>query len=157
MKNKGFTILELIVAIFVMTVGVLGAYSVVQQIIVYTLVSSSRLTAAYLAQEGIEIVRNIRDTNWFTNPADWNNGLTGCATGCEVDYNTSLSSYTGFFLKYSSTNGYNYSSGDPTKYKRKIIIDSSTNNILKVSVLVEWTEKGNPYTVTVEEHLYNWY
>ena len=133
-KGAGFTILELIMAIFVMTVGVLGAYAVVQQIIVYTLVSSSRLTAAYLAQEGIEIVRNIRDTNWLTvPPVVWNEGVS------------SSQEIVGFL------------DGTTSKFNRNITITPDGSDKLKVSVLIEWTEKGKNYTVTVEEDLYNWY
>ena len=154
MKNKAFTILELIVAIFVMTVGVLGAYAVVQQIIVYNSISSSRLTAAYLAQEGIELVRNIRDTNWLTVPlVAWNNGLG--ASDWEADYNNGfLSNWIGDgnFLKYDSIAGYNYNSGTDTKFKRKITIFDETVNMFKVKVEITWP--GN--TVTAEEHLYNW-
>jgi len=139
--NKGFTILEAIAAIFVMTVGVLGAYAVVQQIIVYNSISSSRLTAAYLAQEGIEIVRNIRDTNWLTVPlVVWDNGISSREEIVALD-------------------------GAASKFKRKITIFDATDlsspsdgtpDMFKVKVEVLWTEKGKDYTVAVEEHLYNW-
>ena len=162
-KNKekesltGFTILELIVAIFVMTVGVLGAYAVVQQIIVYNSISSSRLTAAYLAQEGIELVRNIRDTNWLTVPSvAWNNGLG--AGDYEADWNDeTLTSYSDRFLDFV-TDEYFYepSSSNNTKFKRKITIFDEALNMFNVKVEVLWTEKGNDYTVAVEEYLYNW-
>jgi len=137
-KNKekesltGFTILELIVAIFVMTVGVLGAYAVVQQIIVYNSISSSRLTAAYLAQEGIELVRNIRDTNWLTVPSvAWND----------------ISSSEEAVIFFDETT---------SKFNRITTITPDGDNKLKVLVEIEWTEKGNDYTVAVEEYLYNW-
>ena len=67
--KKGFTMLEVIFAIFVILVGVLGSYTVIQKTISYTYQSSLRLTAAYLAQEGIEVVRNIRDANWVQGEA----------------------------------------------------------------------------------------
>ena len=167
--NKGFTILEAIAAIFVMTVGVLGAYAVVQQIIVYNSISSSRLTAAYLAQEGIEIVRNIRDTNWVEGVASsWYEGLTGCASGYEADYDdTDLSCWSdpGRFLELQAGGFYSYDSGTQPKFKRKITIFDATDlsspsdgtpDMFKVKVEVLWTEKGKDYTVAVEEHLYNW-
>ena len=64
-NKNGFTLLEVIVAIFVITIGVIGVISVVQRTAAFTSISSSRLQAAYLAQEGIEIARNIRDGNWL--------------------------------------------------------------------------------------------
>lgn len=153
--------IEVIVAIFVMTVGVLGAYSVVQQIIVYTSISSSRLTAAYLAQEGIEIVRNIRDTNWLTVPPVAWNYYNLVAGDWKVDWNDpSLTDYSDRFLDFV-TDKYFYklppSFPPSSKFKRKITIFDEAGDMFKVKVEVLWTEKGKNYTVTVEEHLYNWY
>jgi len=64
-NDAGFTILEVVVAISLITVGITAIFTLYQQTISITRVSSQRLIAAYLAQEGIEIVRNIRDTNWI--------------------------------------------------------------------------------------------
>jgi len=158
-KNKGFTLIELIVTIFVILIGVLGAYSVIQQILSYTSFVNSKLTAAYLAQEGVEIVKNIRDTNWLEREG-WNNGL---AEGdWRADYNDlDLLPYGGNFLNFETASGfYGYDSGNPTKFKRKITIDPNIdpngNDILEVTILVEWTEKGKTHQITVREDLYNW-
>ena len=130
MNNRAFTILEVIAAIFVMTVGVLGAYAVVQQIIVYTSISSSRLTAAYLAQEGIELVRNIRDSNWLQGAGNWTNGI---ASDSDWVVHPTLS-----------------------KFKTKKTITPVGSDEIKVVVEVTWTEKGQTHTVTVQENLYDW-
>ena len=157
--------MEVLVAIFLITVGVLGAMTVVNQTTTFTQVTSSRLVAAYLAQEGIEIVRNIRDGNWLENrdvTTSWKEGLTACSAGCEIDYNNfnnpgaedpSLQSYNGGqFLRIDPTSGfYNYTSGDETKFKRKITITEDSDK-LKVSVTVYW----DSHEITVEEYLYNW-
>lgn len=173
-KRKGFTLIELIIVVFVLAIGILGVYSVYSQIISYTTISLSRLTASYLAQEGIEIVRNIRDTNWLEGESNpWDEGLTSCLAGCEADYfcttveepapdnpisHNCFKAYgTGNFLKIDPTNGfYNYATGDNTKFKREITI-TPIGNILKVSVTVSWQEKGKPYNITAQENLYNWY
>jgi len=63
MSQRGFTLLEAIVSIFIVTVGVGGVFTLVNQTIGGTQAVSSKLTATYLAQEGIEVVRNIRDGN----------------------------------------------------------------------------------------------
>ena len=66
MLNKnGFTIIEVIIATSILTIGVLGAFSAIQMIIASTSIISSQLAATYLAQEGIENVRAIRDSNWL--------------------------------------------------------------------------------------------
>jgi len=172
--------MEAIVAIFVITTGIVGVLSLFTQTISSATFSKDKLIAAYLAQEGIEIVRNIRDTNWLeqytesTNP--WNEGLTGCSGNCEADYfcttvedpdptnppfHRCLDSYdSGHFLKINTNDLYNYATGTDTKFKRKITItptnDLEGNPILNVSILVEWQERGRTHSVTVKENLYNW-
>jgi len=175
-KNKGFTLIEIIVAILVVTVGVLAAYIVTQEIISYTHQISSRLTAAYLAKEGIEIVRNIRDANWLQNEG-WSDGLSGVgAEDWEADYTTRTfkgsggvgedCSQTPYYNcedfdpnNYLRIDGgfYNYTLGTPTKFKRKITITPEGIDKLIVSVEITWTEKGTDYgPVTVQEILYDW-
>ena len=165
--RQGFTLMEAIVAIFVITAGIVGVLSLVTQTISSAIVSEDKLIAAYLAQEGIEIIRNIRDTNWIeaeTYFNDWNEGLTGCSGGCEADYTTSsildptLPSYNGGrFLKIDG-GFYNYTSGTDTKFKRKITIGSGPiADSLNVKVEVFWQEKGKTFNVPAQENLYNWY
>jgi len=150
--------MEALVAIFLITVGALGAMSVVNQTTAFTQVTSSRLTATYLAQEGIEIVRNIRDGNILKisrgiEGVNWDTGLTGCAGGCEADYNDSALISADRYLKIDG-GLYNYDSGENTPFKRKIKIFPDTN-ILKVQVSVSWQERGRVHQVTTQENLYN--
>ena len=162
-KKKGFTFIELIITIFVLLIGVLAAFIAAQQPMRYTAFSISRLTATYLAQEGIEIVRNIRDENWL-NGNGWANGLNGCSEvdpggGCQADYNDgrSFTSYDGSFLNIENDSGlYGYGAGSPTKFKRKITINPTGSDNAQVIVSVEWEEKGKGFKVEARENLYNW-
>jgi len=131
LKNgAGFTILELMTAIVVISIGVLGAYSVVQQIFSYTSISSYRLTAAYLAQEQIEIVRNARDVNWLENDPEWKEGL--------ITDNPLWESITGF-----------------DNYKRRTTVNF-VDPELNIKVEVKWEAKGESGNITVQENLYDW-
>jgi len=162
-SDAGFTLIEVLTAIFVILVGVVGVLAIIQQTIAFAALSSSRLAASYLAQEGIEIVRNIRDGNWLEE-VNWDIGLGGGEY--EADYDDSdLSSYQDRYLYIDGTNGfYKYittpASGDiQTKFKRKITITSDMDGAtprLKVSVLIEWQQIGKPHQVTAQEYLYNW-
>jgi len=132
-KRKAFTMLELIVAIFVISFALLGIYSIVQEIIIYNSIASSRLIAAYLAQEEIENVRNIRDRNWLQKE-QWDRDI-------------------------SSTESISYD--DPfSRFSKKITINHSDDGELKkmeVLVKVEWKQNGKNYSVAAMENLYNWY
>ena len=73
-KQSSFTLIEVLIAVFLITVAIGGTFILMQRVVEYSAVSFSRLQAVYLAQEGIEQVRNQRDSNWLAgNP--WNQGI----------------------------------------------------------------------------------
>ncbi len=152
--NKGFTLIEIIIAISVMTIGIVGSYAVVPMMVRNQAVNLDEFTASQLAHEGMEIVRNFRDTNWLAD-LNWETGLLACSSGCEIDYNdTAFQSYQARPLKVDTTNGfYNYESGNDSKFKRKIILQTGTST-LNVKVQVLWNGKGSPFEA--EENFYDW-
>ena len=118
MKSKAFTLIESIVAIFLLTVGTVGGFSLLQKTIAFTSITSSQLVAAYLAQEGIEIIRNIRDTNYL-EVMPWDDELSAAAD-YRLDYqSTSFPDLIcGEYLKYDG-NFYACSSDDSAKFQRR--------------------------------------
>jgi len=177
--QKGFTIIEMVISIFILSVAVIVIFGSFSLMVILSSDAEDRLTATYLAQEGIEIIRNIRDTNWLasvSNPGSvaWDDGLSYCVSsiGCEVDYKT-----TGFesnpvypwqerFLKINPDNHFfEYESGEETKFKRKITIDATLSpHILKTKVEVFWNKRpsildpaGSVGAIEVEDILYDWY
>ena len=165
--KRGFTIIELIISIFILSIAVVGIYSAFSMMVVLTADASDRLTAAYLAQEGIEVIRNIRDTNWlsssFVPETSWTQSFSNCTSdigGCEADYKTmgtdsspllpyGTGSNSGDYLKIdTSSDGsgfYNYTTGSKTKFKRKILVSflDAHPEIVKVTVTVFWDVKPN--------------
>ncbi|MDO8557933.1 MAG: prepilin-type N-terminal cleavage/methylation domain-containing protein [bacterium] len=59
--KNGFSLIETIIALFVLTVGATGAFIVISKTIHISPAVRQEIIAANLAQEGIEVVRNIRD------------------------------------------------------------------------------------------------
>jgi type II secretory pathway pseudopilin PulG len=161
-NRNGFTILEVVLAISVLTLAVGGSFSLLQQTLHIASMANSKLTATYLAQEGIEIVRNIRDNNWLkqrmTSDFSWKDGL-GSSDPYEADYSDpALRPFSGEPLSFDDTNGlYSYPTwGTETKFKRKIII-ADMGNYLDVTVRVEWPGRvGEIKNVELKEYLYNW-
>jgi len=167
--EKGFTIIEIVISIFILAMAIVGIFSAFSVVTILTSESADRLLATYLAQEGIEVIRNIRDINWLRmdkecpDPADcsyhWDENLSTCiGNGCEVDYTTTgegihpVSAYNDKYLTINSDNFYGYTSGTNTKFKRKILITKITDvdglsgpedlHIMKVKVDVSWDEKA---------------
>lgn len=157
--NKGFTLLEVLIGVFIMVLGIGGVFALVRQNSASAVNIGSKLQASFLAQEGIEITRNIRDTNFLKIHSGqviaWNAGLTGCQAGCEADYNdASLAANDRFLLLLD--NVYSYDSGDETPFKRKVYVAAQGTDALQITSRVSWQEKGIPYDVESSTLLYNW-
>ena len=100
-------------AVFILTVGAGAALSLINQTLATASVVEQTLIASYLAQEGIEIVRNIRDTNWLqsrdsSKSSPWDDGLICGVAPCicatlpceyEADYTTVTLEKTADFEK----------------------------------------------------------
>jgi len=166
-SGGGFTLLEVILAISFLTVAVGGSFGLLQQTLLTASLANSKLIASYLAQEGIEIVRNIRDNNWLNQRAvpglSWKGGLD--AGTYEVSYgDPSLASLSSpdyaRNLYINDTDGfYNYSQvGTKTKFKRIITVSPVGDDTLDVGVKVEWQERiAGTQSIEIREYLYNWY
>lgn len=74
-KNQaGFTLTEVMIGIMILTVAIVSATNLLIGLIDTNRNNLSTLQAYYFAQEGIEAVRNIRDTNWLHNNQWLGNG-----------------------------------------------------------------------------------
>lgn len=161
MQSKGFTIMEVMTAIFILTVGVGAALSLMNQTLATGSVIEQKLIASYLAQEGIEIVRNIRDSTWLekrVNPGiSWDEYLG--VGDWEADYDSlTLDFYTGTPLNIQTDGFYGYGIADAqTSFKRKITIEKPGADEIKVIVDVTWEERGRPHSFTTLEYITNWY
>src|SRR3989344_968315 len=88
-KNRGFTLIETLVAISIFTVSILALLSILTQGISDTNYAKNKIIASYLAQEGIEYIRNMRDTFMLYDPADTQTGWNSFSSklvnaSCEV-------------------------------------------------------------------------
>jgi prepilin-type N-terminal cleavage/methylation domain-containing protein len=170
--QKGFTLIELIIAIFILSIGIVGIFGAYSAMVVATSDISNKFIANYLAKEGIEIVKNVRDINWgnnnpwLTNISDSN---LNCTNGCQEDYtiDTAKEDFARHpwiggdtYLNLDSNGFYSYgacATGTTctTKFKRKITITcysdettvdsscASTDIKVKVSVTVYWDKKSS--------------
>ena len=64
-KKSGFTLIELIITIAVFSIGILAAFSLALANSNENKSNRDRVIAANLARESLELVRNIRDSNWL--------------------------------------------------------------------------------------------
>lgn len=173
--NKGFSLLEVIIAISILGSGIAGSIALTTQTISTGTFVQKQLIGAYLAQEGLEVIHNIRHTNWVKEAEDgvtkWFSGLekTNCAPDplailtCPiyaiVDYNSVAIQETAadapsWQMSFNGTR-YVHDAGNPF-YSRHIEIsyaqDADNEEYMHIKSIVTW-DKGS---ITVEDTLYNW-
>ncbi len=152
-KSSGFTLLEMVVAMALLIGGVLVVYGASARMLAHIYNNQARLVAAYLAQEGVETVRNIRDQNW-ADGLDWRNGLSNGTYRAQYDSTSLLSSSTET-LKLD--NGYyQYDTGDSTAFRRDIEISTAADDAMRVEVEVSWPHDGG-HSVQLEKFFYDWH
>lgn len=156
-SNKGFTLIEAMVALVLVTVAMGPVFILATSSVNVASRIEHNLIAANLAQEGIEVIRNIRDTNWLSGAAFDNNLAAGT---WRVEWNTVGGGLmpVGSNPVLKKNNGlYNYSTGTNTVFKRTITISKPNSGELVVISSVTWVERGNiNRTVSTESHLFNW-
>jgi len=160
-RQLGFSILEIIVVIFIIAVGLIGVLSLMVQNIQVQYINKNNLVASQLAQEGLELIRNIRDSNWLAG-RNWNNSIS--SGNHIVDYTGSIGSVTGISeakLQIRDDVGgegfFWHNATDPDSiFSRLITIEDIPPSSIRVSCLVEWEERNNTYNYTAETILYNW-
>lgn len=163
MKNKAFTLIEVIVSVAVILTALVATISLVTFSTSSIRINKSKIIAFGLAQEGLEIVKNIRDNNWLHNcpacdrrtAANWRIGL---GTGnWRIQYDTeSLLSFSSTPLKLNSSGFYQYGAGSNTPFYRRINIQYPNDDQIEIISEVTWTEGGRGQTVSIESRYYNW-
>ena len=66
-RSDGFTLTEVMIGMSILTVAIVSSTNLVMGLMQANSNNVKTLQAYYLAQEGIELVRNVRDTNWLHN------------------------------------------------------------------------------------------
>lgn len=152
--RKGFTLLETIVALTVLLAAIAGPVSLVTRGLFSSSFSKNRLIAAHLAQEGIELIRLIREQNvmcivkgaasmkWDTD-FDGTGSLRGagpktidatdvfttsCAPGVTIHNPRRGGNCDTTTLRIDSSSGYNHVTGATTIFTRCVdVIQPSAN------------------------------
>ncbi|MFH1178263.1 MAG: prepilin-type N-terminal cleavage/methylation domain-containing protein [bacterium] len=65
-SSRAFTLIEALVAVTILTVAIAGPLFSAGRAIIAAGVARDQLTASYLAQEGIEYIRMLRDNNYLS-------------------------------------------------------------------------------------------
>ena len=185
-RLKGFTLVETMIAVTILTLAIAGPLVTASRAIVAAQIARDQLIANYLAQEGIEYVRAMRDDEYLSayqvggadvSATAWDNFLNGsdaasishCQnSACMFDPSRAMGTGSGLSLTpcsgasctplYLSSGIYTEQSGNGTMtpFTRTVQAIAVSASDERIVSTVSWTFHGTPYTVTVTDHLTPW-
>ena len=142
-RMRGFSINEVMISMFIVSVGLLTVIGLFSSGFLNSALDRDRIVAADLAQEGAELVKNVRDNDLVSG----SNGFVDfpVQTHCQIDYNDTV------FTCYPDVNDpdqkfsldisgeYYASSNTAQKFSRYVnIAYSSANEAADVVSVVYW-------------------
>lgn len=181
-KQQGFTLIEAMVAISVLSLAITGPMIIAQKGIASAVYARDQITASYLAQEAVEYIRNARDTNrinnalWILNSTSTLSTCldTGVGQRCEIDpYYADFTNVSAIKscpsgvcnrLYFDTVNNLYRPSATPvggwklTPFTRTIAIDGrASNKEVMISVEVSWVTNlfSPPRKFSIKEYLFD--
>lgn len=176
----GFTLIETLIAITVLTMSIVGPFQIVQGVLNSAYNSRDQLIGAGLAQEGMEYVREARDGNYLYNvhggAVAWMYGFDGTGgspncysnayanpSDCSVDPQKKTVAACGSVgcmptPLYLEPNSYLYTQqaiGTVTRFTRTVRMTQISVTETLVTVTVTWENHGSK-SVVLQEYLRNW-
>lgn len=181
----GQSLLETIFAIGILLIMVTVVLTLTTSNVIGQKASEFQVVANNLAREGIEVVRNIRDSNWLAGQT-WDTGLTGSSNVAIAKFDSTNNTWVLSFtftddVLYTSTAPlrgiYSHNnSGEPSVFRRTLILDdicldsSGQESIdglpcdiiteqkigIKITSRINWIERGKSHQVILEDLIYEW-
>ena len=177
-ENKGFTLIETLVAVMIFTSSVLALIAILSTSLSTIVHIKQKVIGTYLAQEGIEYIRNMRDSYVIyekddTGWASFKDKISLCITPnyCGIDNlkpprqsnslfqcTTATPSIPSTCQLYIKDGNYNIKTGGSVDsgFTRKIEIENITNDEIKIISTVLWKSGSSDKSISFSENLFNW-
>jgi hypothetical protein len=177
-KKKGFTLVETLIAIFIFSLSVVVVMSVLSTGILSESSTKNKVVATYLAQEGIEYFRNMRDTYVLYDDdkkLGWEKFYKKLLTQGRCDNQEVGCYFHPMVFKYVpitdieinpcegecppllySEGVYDYNGGEGPGFIRKMSIVDLASEQIKIISEVSWYQQGKKNTVLFSENLSRW-
>lgn len=183
LKNKGFTLVETLVAISILSLSIAATFTAVQNGIQNSTIAKDQTTAFYLTQEAMEYIKNIRDENALYSiqnpdaPRNWLYGFSSeagdpCYFGkvCKIDVPLKTVTNCGSAAITASppnlcvvlnqdqtTSLFGYTvSWTPTRFRREVQIRQLVANTeIEVIVSISWTSRAGTKFFQASETFFN--
>jgi Tfp pilus assembly protein PilV len=165
-KLSAFSIPEVVLSAFVLTTGIISVMSLFSAAHRGSFDTRNVIIASELAQEGVEVARNIRDNNTAYRVENWTTGdncqasmagncdpfryfPNGGNSRCSLNYNSAGSSaftcpITQTWINTSNTGLYHQAGGTATRFFRIIKIDhTGGSSTARIQSFVSWRDPGS--------------
>ena len=168
-KTKGFTLIETLVSLFILSIAITASFAVISTNLTTATYVKNSFIASGLAQEGLEIARNLRDSDGGATPPRPFGSFGSADSISDGTYrvqwdsqNLMSGNWNSEHLNINSQGLYNYDgAADPTNvatpFYRGVTIERVSDSEIRVYVEVIWRGHLKEYSVSGEEHLYDWY
>ncbi|NUM25520.1 MAG: hypothetical protein HUU49_02730 [Candidatus Buchananbacteria bacterium] len=181
-QQRGQGLLEAVFAIGIMVMVVSAVLALTTSNVIGQRQSELQVVGNNLAREGLEVIRNIRDSNWLSG-TNWDAGLVGGSEALvvfseannswELDFNI-VPGKDRLYLSTSGVYSHDPALGQPSLFSRRIGLQSICQNSdgedliktscdsgeqkigLKARSVVTWQESGRNRQVAVEALMYEW-
>ena len=164
-KMLGFTLIEALVAISVLLLGIIGPMALAQRSLSVTVHTKDQVTAFFLAQDAIEHIKNMRDSDREEGTTHFDT-LSICTepSGCYLDTTLTASfpimcgGVCPNMQHHILTGRYGYGTGvdwDKSNFIRTIRFTSVTPYEERIEVRVEWKTNGQTRSIILERHFYD--
>lgn len=157
-NNKGFTIVETLVAIAILMIAIAGPLTIAQKGLMASVYARDQSVATFLAQDAMEFIKNYRDNNIRVG-LDWLDGLDDCLTlnYCSVDTTVgTITNPASSVPLYRTESGFRTTGDARSQFSRKFSVEQlQADTEAKVTVIVSWTTGTIQNVVTIEDYIFN--
>lgn len=167
--QPAFSLIEIVAVLFIVSVALVGILALIVQNIQSQDYNKKTIIAYQLAQEGIELIRKVRDSNWrqhnvnihFDNNLppdvyymDYRDSVPHSAAANPTGLSVLSLDSNGFYFHDTSTPKTSVNSG----FSRLITIkDFDETYVIQVFSDVYWVENGHQNSYHLTTALYDWY
>jgi len=181
-NKKAQTLIEVLVATGLITVALLGILSLAASTFAFGGQITEWTTAVALAREGIEVCQAVRGNRWLNENESWPFGLengdwiaNADATSLVPASSSNINQCYNCLICFDPTTKKYFQADDngscgsaiPTTFRRLINISSGDDLgsfcpdppddcEKKIRLTLQWTKRGQTYSISLEKRLTNW-
>lgn len=155
---QGFLLPDVMIAVFITATALVALLAAMTPLFASEFFKRDEIIATGLAQEGIEMTRNLRDRNWKASQPGFGGSFPADGTYCKDSAATSFAACSAsnqHLTPDNNTGLYKTDGSGAGKFQRTITIATSGSDRVVTSV-VSFVSGGSTHQVTLKSTLTDW-